>query len=131
MRSFNANNTASFVTRHRVLLPVLALVLVAGVGFAAAGGIQLVRGWFVTTSINGVVVDQQAVVPNADGSASFTIPVPETEGDTTVIDMTVEGDGDNVGGSRTVTVSVDGATAPGEAKITITPQAKVDKAGGK
>lgn len=123
MRSFNTNRNASFVARHRILVPALAVLLVASVGFTAAGGIQLVRSWFVTTSINGEVVSQNEVVPNADGSATFAIPIPETEGDTTVIDMTVDG-ATNAGGSQMVTVTIDGETAPGEATVTITPQAE-------
>ena len=82
---------------------------------------KLVRGWFVTTSVNGQVVDAQEVVPDEDGNASFTIPVPEIDGDMAVIDMTVEGDQAGSGGSQTVTISLDGET-PGQADVTITSE---------
>lgn len=122
MQSFNVNRTASFVARHRVVVPVIVLLMVVSVGFAAAGGIQLVRGWFVTTSINGHVVDRQEVILNEDGSASFTIPAPEIEGDTAVIDMSIEAGAGDAEGYKAVNISLDGGDTPGQAQVTITTQ---------
>ncbi len=126
MRSFNTNSTTSFAARHRVLLSAIVLLLVVGVGFAAAGGIELIRSWLVTTSINGEVVDVQEVVPNEDGSASFTIQVPDIEGDTAEIGMSIEGEGYDPGGYKTLNIALDGGEVPGEAHVTITTQPEED-----
>ena len=119
MQSFNENRSRSFVARHRVLVPMLAVLLVAGVAFAAAGGIGLVKSWFVTVTVNGQVVGRQTVVVNEDGTATFTSVVPAFEGGEAAVSATLTGDGTESGETVNVmTLEWDGH----EVKGTITPQ---------
>jgi|WetSurMetagenome_2_1015567.scaffolds.fasta_scaffold148726_2 hypothetical protein len=117
MRSFGENRSRSFVARHRVLVPMLAVLLVAGVAFAAAGGIGLVRSWFVTVTVNGQVVDQRTVVANEDGTATFISTVPTSSGGEATISTTITGDGTN--GDKTVhmTVESDGQDVKGTVTV--------------
>jgi hypothetical protein len=116
MQAFDAHRPAARMARYRVLVPVLAILVIAGVAFAAAGGVALVKSWFVTTKINGEVVDTREVVPNEDGSAKFSVPVGPPQGDTQVVEMSIEGDGSDAGGMKTVTITSDGNTAEVEIK---------------
>ena len=125
MRSFDTKRPASFVARHRVLVPALALLLVASVGFAAAGGIELVRSWFITVTIDGVT-ETHEVVPNEDGSATVTIPLPPADGDLRVVEMSIEG-GEAPVPEGTKTVSVSLSAAGDEAQVTITPEPEDDE----
>jgi hypothetical protein len=121
MRSFDTQKTASFVARHRVLVPALALLLVASVGFAAAGGIELVRSWFITVTVDGVTTTHE-VVPNPDGSATVTIPLPPAEGEQRIVEMSIEsGAADFPEGTKTVSVAL--SAGGDEAEVTITPDA--------
>lgn len=123
MCQFDTERRLTFVHKHRFTVSAIAVLLLASAGFAAAGGVEWVRSWFVTVSINGEVVSQQAVVANEDGSATFTVPLPHPEGDSTeynICEIQLEGSGAAPDGTKTVNVSV---SAEGEkAEVTITPE---------
>ncbi len=108
------NKPATHMGRYRVVVPVLAILVIAGVAFAAAGGVALVKSWLVTTKINGEVVDTREVVPNEDGSAKFSVPVGPPSGGTQTVEMSIAGD--DSGGTKTVNVTSDGNTAEVEIK---------------
>ncbi|UCG33971.1 MAG: hypothetical protein JSU68_04905 [Phycisphaerales bacterium] len=75
MQEFNARRTVSPLGRHRVLAAALAVLVVGSVGFAAAGGVDWVRGWFRTTvEVDGEVVASEELVLNEDGQATLTFP---------------------------------------------------------
>lgn len=115
MQAFEANKPAARQTARRLVIPAVGILLIGGAAFVAAGGLTMVRSWFVTTAVDGQIVDTRAVTPNADGSASFTVPVgPPREGGKTVA-LTLEGDGAD-GGAKTVNVTVDGENAQVEVK---------------
>ena len=117
MQSFETNRSVPAFYRHRLMIPALAVVLLAGVAFVAAGGVEWVQSWFVTTTVNGEVVDTQEVIPNEDGSATFNIPVgPPTDGEN-VVELAISGDGAPAGGQKTVNVTLSGD----EAQIEIKP----------
>jgi hypothetical protein len=116
MQAYETNRSVPAFYRHRLLIPALALVLVASVGFVSFGGVALVKSWFVTTTINGQVVDVREVVPNEDGSATFNVPVSAKDGENTV-ELSIEGDGSPTGGQKTVTVTL----TDDEAQVEITP----------
>jgi hypothetical protein len=118
MRNHNTSNSASFLSRHRVLVPALAVLLVASVAFGAAGGIELVRSWFITVTIDGES-QTHAVEPNPDGSATLTIPLPPANGDVRVIELSGDAPADMDGQTVSVSLSADGD----EAEVTITPGA--------
>ncbi len=59
-----------------VITAALAVVLLGGVGFAAAGGIELVKTWFITAEVDGreVIVDSADItVEQDDETAVVTV----------------------------------------------------------
>jgi len=85
----------SRVGRHRVLVGALAVLLLGGAGFAAAGGVEAVRGWFtatVTAEVNGEVTDVREVVFDEQGRASMPLTLPDPgDEDGVTIGFTFEG----------------------------------------
>ncbi len=57
MQNFDNRNNASRSARPRIVAIALALVLVSGATFAATGGIDTVKGWFVTIDLGDEVID--------------------------------------------------------------------------
>ena len=57
MQDLRSNASDSRLGRRGALVAALAIVLLGTAGFAAAGGVEMVRGWFVTVEVNGVPVD--------------------------------------------------------------------------
>ena len=111
MRAFENRGSTSKIRRHPLLAACLAVLLLGSLGFAAGGGIELVRSWFVTIEVNGEVIDSLEVVPDENGNAEFDIPPIEVEGDevavtTITIDSGEEEDEDD-GTMKTITVSLD------------------------
>ncbi|MCP4250542.1 MAG: hypothetical protein GY778_26155 [bacterium] len=113
MQEYQAQRTPGWPGRHRLLVAGLAVAVLASAGFGAAA---VMSGWFVTTEINGQVIDTRTIIPDETGHASYSVPLPEVEGDgpvtlsfsmeagedtseateagTTVIGLTAEIDGD-------------------------------------
>lgn len=133
MREFDSNTPVSFVARHRVLIPVVAVLILATAAFAAAGGVEMIKSLFITTSINGQVVDQRAVTLDENGSATFTVPLPTpSNGETAEVSMQFAGDGDVPDGTKALTVvSIEAGEGADGAQVTIQtePQAKPADAG--
>jgi len=108
MREFNTRSTTtSFLARHRVLLPALAVLIVAGVGFAATGGIAMIQSWFVTVSVDGEELGTQEVTLNPDGSAVFEVPFDHVGEGPHTIELAVEGEGYDGDGQKTVNVTLE------------------------
>ena len=111
MRAFEDKRSTSRIRRHPLLAACLAVLVLGSFGFAAAGGIEMVRSWFVTIEVNGEVITTQEVIPDENGNAEFDLPPIEVDGDeATVTKITidsgeVEEDGD--GTTKMVTVSLD------------------------
>ena len=110
MRAFEDKGSTSKIRRHPLLAACLAVLLLGSLGFAAGGGIEMVRSWFVTIEVNGEVIGPLEVVPDENGNAEFDIPPIEIEGDeaavaTISIDTGETGDGE--GGMKTVSVTLD------------------------
>jgi hypothetical protein len=110
MRAFENRGSVSRIRRHPLLAACLAVLVLGSLGFAAAGGIEMVRSWFVTIEVNGEVIGPLEVVPDENGNAEFDIPPIEIEGDeaavaTISIDTGETGDGE--GGTKTVSVTLD------------------------
>ena len=109
MQAFESNRSVSRLGHHRLLIMILAFLVVASAGFAAVGGVDMVRSWFVTTEINGQVIDARAVVPDENGVARFTIPPVPIDGEGQAeISMTIEGAAAGEGEMTTVNVSMVG-----------------------
>jgi hypothetical protein len=62
MQRFDTNTRASRGGGRRVLILAAGALLLGGVGFAAAGGVDMVRSWFVTIEVQ-------------EGAIEFTKPV--------------------------------------------------------
>ena len=110
MRAFENRGSASKIRRHPLLAACLAVLVLGSLGFAAAGGIEMVRSWFVTIEVDGEVIGPLEVVPDENGNAEFDIPPIEIEGDEAAV-ATISIDtgecGDGEGGMRTVNVTLD------------------------
>jgi hypothetical protein len=114
MAAYDAHTPATRLGRYRVVVPILGILVIAGVAFAAVGGVALIKSWLVTTKINGQVVDTREVVPNDDGTAKYSVPISPPGNGPQTVEMTVAGD--DSGGTKTVTVTSDGNTADVEIK---------------
>ncbi|MBN2562156.1 MAG: hypothetical protein JXQ75_14630 [Phycisphaerae bacterium] len=59
MQEVEARQSPSRLRKRGILVAILALLVAGSTGFAAAGGVELVKSWFVTVEvkINGEVVD--------------------------------------------------------------------------
>ena len=101
MQEFRNQRTSSRLGRRGALIAALAVLLLGGAGFAAAGGVELVKDWFITVTVNGEPVE----VTDAD----VTI---ETEGDSVTVSVDcLEIDGEFEEGA-TAEITVVGNCAP-------------------
>lgn len=87
MREFLTRQSSSRLRRRGTLIATLALLVLGSAGFAAAGGVEMVKSWFVTVEvkINGEVVDvvdTEAII-ETDGD-QMTITIEDLELDTEV-----------------------------------------------
>ncbi len=77
MQKFDTNPPSRSFGRRGPLLAALAIMTVGSVGFAAVGGVQVVRGWFVTIEVNGERVDfVEAAIQieeNDDGTVTLSV----------------------------------------------------------
>ncbi len=108
MQEFQTKRSSSRLGRHRVLAATLAVLLLGTAGFAAAGGVEAVKSWFITVELNGEQIDLELT--------DITI---DTEGDTTTMtvdmgELDVEADGE-----ATVTVTATAQDLQGERPVTI------------
>lgn len=113
MHEFNATTASHRFGKHPVLLAALAVLLIGSVGFAATGGIGLVKDWLVKVYIDGEEVDAEITECYEDengtthmkldmgeaGEAELQI-VPDQDGQVATIDVTAgltkDADGDGV-----------------------------------
>lgn len=108
MKQFQKNQSTTAVGRHPVLVAALAILVLGSVGFAAAGGVQMVRNWIVTVEVNGEPVDVDPA----------NVRIEENGEEVTVTLDAVELPGDyEEGATATVTVI---ATEETPAEVTIT-----------
>ena len=72
MSEFNPKQNVSRFTKPRALVLALALALltIGGVTFAATGGVEKLKRWFVTIDINGQVTELEL---DENGEKTFTI----------------------------------------------------------
>ncbi len=105
MNEAQTKRTRSSWRQRPVLAATLALVLLGSAGFAAAGGIGMVKGWIISVELEGV-----------DGTVAVDLEKIDiqTEGDTTTItvdsdDLIIEGDVKD-GAKVTITATNDGGT---------------------
>jgi hypothetical protein len=89
MREFDVKGGASRFSRHRLLAVAAAVLLIGGAGFAVAGGLDMVRSWFVTVEIGpgaieieeGVLEEGEMVTATIDVDCdNTTITLTDSEG---------------------------------------------------
>ena len=76
MREFNANRSEKHPRRRLIMAAALAFVLLGGAGFAAAGGVEMVKSWFITIEVDG----QPIAVEDFDGDITI-----EEDGEMTTV----------------------------------------------
>ncbi|MBN2564040.1 MAG: hypothetical protein JXQ75_24260 [Phycisphaerae bacterium] len=82
MRESQSNCSVSRLGRHRVLAAALAVLVLGSVGFAAAGGVDMVKNWLLRVEINGQVTEVQL---DENGEKTFTINTDD--GGTATVDI--------------------------------------------
>jgi hypothetical protein len=89
-----------------VLVPALAVLLLGSVVFAAAGGVELVKGWIMTMTIevDGEVIAVEDLVLDEDGRATITLPEELEEGEAITISLEGESPHDEAGEGQMVTI---------------------------
>jgi hypothetical protein len=110
MRAFENRGSVSRIRRHPLLAACLVVLVLGSLGFVAAGGVEMVRSWFVTIEVNGEVIGSMEVVPDENGNAEFNIPPIDVEGDeaaVTTISIDSGECGDGEGGMKMVSVTLD------------------------
>jgi hypothetical protein len=110
MRVLEDKGSVSRIRRHPLLAACLAVLVLGSLGFAATGGIEMIRSWFVTIEVNGEVIGPMEVVPDENGNAEFDIPPIEVEGDEAAVATITIDSGEAAGDAgtpKTVTVSLD------------------------
>ena len=98
MNSFEKNRTSSRMGRSGTLGLALAVLMLSGVGFAAAGGVDAVKGLWVKIWVNGAPVDP------ADFEGDIDV---ERSGEWMTVTVTADSAELGPDGSATVTVSAD------------------------
>ncbi len=99
MHNMQANRNTSLVSR-RALVAALVAVVLGGAGFAAAGGLEMVQGWFITVEVNGVPVEVDDadidIQTNGDGVTTITLDSADldtgAEGDVATVTVTATQD---------------------------------------
>ncbi len=91
MQKFDTNRASRGLGRRGTLLAALAILTVSSVGFAAAGGVQMIQGWFITVEVNGEPVDfdEDAIQVESHGDGTVTLTV---DGEALGIEGGEEGD---------------------------------------
>ncbi len=96
MREFHTNRTYTGIRKYRTLVATLAVVLVSGAGFAAAGGVEAVKTLFVKVKMigpDGTVYDATLEpVELQGGTATMTLDTAEGEQATVTIERIDAGD---------------------------------------
>ena len=119
MQEFHTKRSFSTLSRRSMLVATLAILVLGPAGFAAAGGVDLIRGWFITVEVDGQVyeVDEADVTIETDGNtATLTIDVGEIDvdaepGATATVTATAYGPVDGSDSGKSVTVETVNVTS--------------------
>jgi hypothetical protein len=107
MQNFENPPPVSLLARHKILVSVLAVLLLAGVSFAAAGGVELIRSWFLTIQVNGTVVHSGEIQVDEHGQDTLTLPKGSLQADQNgQVTVGLEMHGDASDGPQANTISI-------------------------
>ena len=123
MRDFKTHTAVSGLMQHRILIPVLVVLVFGSAAFAAVGGRGADQGAGLSRPKSMARSSTRGeVVPNEDGSASFTIPLGgQVEGDIATVDMTFDAAGSGDAGGEGGTVTIDISADDDELQVDISP----------
>ncbi len=109
MQEYHTNRSSSHPRRRGLIAAMLAVVLLGSVGFAAAGGVEMVKGWFmnVTVSVDGEVIASEDIVLDEDGTGTIVLPPNAVDG-AEELTFTVESaeTGEPIDGEGTATINI-------------------------
>jgi hypothetical protein len=108
MQSFENHPPASLFARHKILVPALIVLFLAGASFAAAGGIDLIRSWFLTIEVNGTVVHSGEIQLDENGEATLTLPQGSLQADgngEVTVGLEVQGDASDGAAMKTISIT--------------------------
>lgn len=88
MQAYGTNKVPTGMARHRTLIIALAALLLGGGSFAAAGGIDLVKSWFMTVELTGPDGQTTSVVLEAADGESGTVIFDFADGGRTTVEVT-------------------------------------------
>ena len=88
MQAYGTNIMPTGMARRRTLVIALAALLLGGGGFAAAGGIDLVKSWFITVELTGPDGQTTSVVLEAADGESGTAVFDFADGGRTTVEVT-------------------------------------------
>lgn len=85
MQKCNTQSSGSGFRSRGALVATLAFVLLGAVGFTAAGGIEMLKGWIITVEVDGaesVTIDAEDILieTDDDGVTTVTIDGADIEG---------------------------------------------------
>lgn len=98
MKNSIGSAAAGSPRRRHMLAATLGLAVLGSAAFAAAGGVQAVKRWFVTVELDGKTYDLELVGENP----SFKIEDTQLGEDVTI---TLESEDANTGGTMSVTAT--------------------------
>lgn len=109
MQEYHANRSSSHPRRRGLVAAMLAVVLLGSVGFAAAGGVEMVKGWFmsVTVSVDGEVIASEDIVLDEEGTGTIVLPPGAVDG-AEELTFSVESaeTGEPIDGEGTATINI-------------------------
>jgi hypothetical protein len=110
MQALETSKRVTHGTSRRLLLPAAAVLLLGGTVFVAAGGLTLLRSWFLTVAVNGNVVHTGEVVLDENGEATIALPEgalkPGVENE---IAVSLEGQPGDTPREQTITITAEGS----------------------
>ena len=109
MQEFATQRATFRPSRRGALIATLAVLVIVSVGFAAAGGLEMIKGWLmtVTVQVDGETFAVENVTTDEEGRATFALSAGTLEGGKE-ISLTIAGEGapGESGGAKTVTVEL-------------------------
>jgi len=130
MQKCHTQSSRSSFRSRGALIATLAFVLLGAVGFTAAGGFEMIKGWIITAEVEGggnVTIDEDdvSIETNDDGVTTITIDGAEVEGAEEGATVTITATSAGCPGGTVIVEQADGPTT-GEARPELAPLPPLD-----
>lgn len=111
MKELQTKHSSFRLGRRGALVAALALLVFGSVGFAAVGGVELVKSWFMTVSVevDGEVIAVEDVELDEDGQATIALP-PDALENGEELSFSIEAgsaEGASEGGTAVIDIAVE------------------------